>query len=114
MIARTQLSCVCCLLQHWLCQLASSMSSSSYTLNSCRICPLASLLCLQVHRAHGCAVHPTGEEELKGNSFRDPDVKTGMVLPFQQMTMTFHDIHYFVKCPPVCAPPVHLAATLPV
>ena len=26
---------------------------------------------------------------------------TGMTLPFQPMTLTFTDMHYFVKCPPV-------------
>lgn len=26
----------------------------------------------------------------------------GMVLPFTPLTMTFHDVHYFVDCPPVC------------
>ena len=25
----------------------------------------------------------------------------GMVLPFTPLTMTFHDVHYFVDCPPV-------------
>ena len=34
-------------------------------------------------------------------SFRESNVQSGMVLPFQQLTMTFHDVHYFVNCPPV-------------
>ena len=40
---------------------------------------------------------------MAGTSFKDPGVQSGMVLPFQPMTMTFHNIHYFVNCPPVCA-----------
>lgn len=37
-----------------------------------------------------------------GNSFKESNVDKGMVLPFTPLTMTFHDVHYFVDCPPVC------------
>lgn len=36
-----------------------------------------------------------------GNSFKESNVEKGMVLPFTPLTMTFHDVHYFVDCPPV-------------
>lgn len=35
------------------------------------------------------------------NSFKESNVEKGMVLPFTPLTMTFHDVHYFVDCPPV-------------
>ncbi|DBB05992.1 hypothetical protein WJX82_004698 [Trebouxia sp. C0006] len=35
-----------------------------------------------------------------GNSFKESNVEKGMVLPFTPLTMTFHDVHYFVDCPP--------------
>ena len=41
------------------------------------------------------AVHPAVADP----SFKSPDVQSGMVLPFQPMTMTFNDVHYFVNCP---------------
>lgn len=34
-------------------------------------------------------------------SFKESNVEKGMVLPFTPLTMTFHDVHYFVDCPPV-------------
>ena len=37
------------------------------------------------------------------SSFRQPKVDNGMTLPFEPMTLTFLDMHYFVKCPPVRA-----------
>ncbi|KAK9788281.1 hypothetical protein WJX73_004447 [Symbiochloris irregularis] len=36
-------------------------------------------------------------------SFKEPQVESGMVLPFQQMTMTFNDVRYWVNCPPEMA-----------
>ena len=38
---------------------------------------------------------------LGGNSFKESNVEKGMVLPFTPLTMTFHDVHYFVDCPAV-------------
>ena len=40
---------------------------------------------------------------MPGGSFREPKVDSGMTLPFQPMTLTFTDMHYYVKCPPVCS-----------
>lgn len=34
-----------------------------------------------------------------GNSFKESNVEKGMILPFTPLTMTFHDVHYFVDCP---------------
>ena len=31
----------------------------------------------------------------------DPNVDRAMVLPFDQVVMTFEDVHYWVNCPPV-------------
>ena len=31
----------------------------------------------------------------------DPNVESGMVLPFEPMIMTFKDVHYSVPLPPV-------------
>lgn len=43
-----------------------------------------------------------------GNSFKESNVEKGMVLPFNPLTMTFNDVHYFVDCPPVSdALPAH-------
>ena len=32
-------------------------------------------------------------------SFKEPNVESGMVLPFQPMTMTFNDVRYWVSAP---------------
>ena len=47
-----------------------------------------------------CGAEPV-VEEMPGGSFREPKVDSGMTLPFQPMTLTFTDMHYYVKCPPV-------------
>ena len=36
-----------------------------------------------------------------GPSFKESNVDKGMVLPFNPLTMTFNNVHYFVDCPPV-------------
>ncbi len=55
--------------------------------------------------ACGCAdkLRKAGSSRSKGggNSFKESNVEKGMVLPFTPLTMTFHDVHYFVDCPPV-------------
>lgn len=47
-----------------------------------------------------------------GNSFKESNVEKGMILPFTPLTMTFHDVHYFVDCPSVCQSdaPYHISA----
>ena len=49
-------------------------------------------------------MHPASPGEGEGSSFKDPGVQSGMVLPFQPLTLTFNDVHYFVNCPAVRDP----------
>jgi len=60
---------------------------------SCDVC----CVCMSVDklRSGGDSMRKTG------NSFKESNVEKGMVLPFTPLTMTFHDVHYFVDCPPV-------------
>ena len=34
----------------------------------------------------------------------DPNIESGMVLPFEPMIMTFRGVHYYVDLPPVSPP----------
>lgn len=37
----------------------------------------------------------------RGKSAKDDSNKKGMILPFQPLTMTFHNVNYFVDMPKV-------------
>jgi hypothetical protein len=40
--------------------------------------------------------------DLSPTSAREGRKKKGMILPFQPLTMTFHNVNYFVDMPKVC------------
>ena len=55
-------------------------------------------MCLPVYAVGGKG------SELHQTSAREGSKKKGMILPFQPLTMTFHNVNYFVDMPKVCFP----------
>jgi hypothetical protein len=47
-------------------------------------------------------VYAVGGQGSDLKSAREGSKKKGMILPFQPLTMTFHNVNYFVDMPKVC------------
>ena len=55
-----------------------------------------SYICLPVYAVGG------GGSEFRPPSAEEDSKKKGMILPFQPLKMTFHNVNYFVDMPKVC------------